>query len=122
MTILILIHRTECLLCKGEPDEAILMLETYLPQVKKKIVLMNRKHFLSALHNCLMHCYQMKGDLSTAIQYAKYDAELLDGDPSLHRWPSYFEHNPGECSVESGNQDLRNMFEWRDKNEHKKEL
>ena len=32
LTILILIHHTECLLCKGEPDEASLMLETYLPQ------------------------------------------------------------------------------------------
>lgn len=78
-----------CLICKGEENEVIPVLEMYLKQAMN--TKLNRCFVLSSLHKALMECYYVSGDLTKAIEHCEEiiklpSAEVVYNDVS----PSYF--------------------------------
>ena len=69
---------TDCLLCQGEPNDAISILEQYFKTVEVHRNLKNRELCLSSIHYSLMECYIVKGELTTAIEYETYSYEYLE--------------------------------------------
>jgi len=72
---------SECFICQGQPDDAILVLQKYLPDDEVMRILKGNKVDIAYLHFNLMDCYTVKGELATAIQHYEMGIQVLDGNP-----------------------------------------
>ena len=102
---------TDCFLCKGEPNDAIKMLEQYFKTVKVHRNLKNRREScLSCIHYSLMECYTMEGDLQTAIEHLEMGIQVLDEDPADR-----------DLTARSLVKHLQQLRDWQESSKHKEE-
>jgi len=112
----------DCLICRGEEDEIIPVLETYLKQVET-----NKLHHgfvLCSLHRILTDCYTVSGDLSKAIEHCEEMHKISSTELKLNDMiPSYIMNTTGfsrSCNIRKpmADTDVNKLRHDRDRNAH----